>query len=187
MIVKGGSKVELAMKENINKSLEYEVKLAKKGDKKAFISLIKSCEKSLYRVAKGILSKDEDCEDAIQETIIKAYESIINLKKNQYFKTWIIKILINECRKIYNSQKRIVSIDKLKEDGVEDNHGKLEVREAINKLSEELRVPTILFYYEDISVKDISKIMDIPEGTVKSRLSRARSKLQEHLEYRGIV
>ncbi|HCQ89666.1 MAG TPA: hypothetical protein DIU45_07890, partial [Clostridium sp.] len=59
--------------------------------------------------------------------------------------------------------------------------------EAINKLSEELRVPTILFYYEDISVKDISKIMDIPEGTVKSRLSRARSKLQEHLEYRGIV
>jgi len=83
-----------------------EVKKAKKGNKDSFINLINYCEASLYRISSAILKKDEECVDAIQEAILKAYYSIHKLKEPSYFKTWITRILINECYKILNNKKK---------------------------------------------------------------------------------
>lgn len=80
------------------------------GDKDAFTQLIQLISVDLYRVAKARLENIEDINDAIQETILIGYKSIQNLEEPKYFKTWIIKILINECNKIYKQNKKKVSI-----------------------------------------------------------------------------
>lgn len=85
---------------------ELDVRLAKKGNKEAFGRLIECNKVSMYRVAVSMLGSKEDIEDSIQNSIIKAYEGIIKLKKNEYFKTWLIRILINECKRISTKTKK---------------------------------------------------------------------------------
>lgn len=163
------------------------VALAKKGDKDAFILLIQENKTSLYRVAKAMLKHEADIEDAIQVTIIKAYEKIHKLKKDLYFKTWLIRILINQCNEILRANKKVVSMEKLPEQvGMyEDSYMDMDIQSAIHSLKDELKAVTVLFYYEDMTTKEIAKLLKIPEGTVRSRLSNARSLLQKHLKPKG--
>ncbi|MGO5073258.1 sigma factor [Clostridium sporogenes] len=72
-------------------------RLAKKGDKAAFSKLIKIYEKDLYRVSIAMLKNDDDALDGMEDAILKAFKSIKNLREPEYFKTWLIKILINSC------------------------------------------------------------------------------------------
>lgn len=160
-----------------------DIKLAKKGDKAAFVRIIEENKASMYRVAVSILNNEQDVEDAFQNTIIKAYEGIGSLKKNEYFKTWLIRILINECNAILRSNKKIVHVEEF-DDKASNDFSNLELTNAVNSLDEDLRVVTTLFYFEDIPQKDIANILSIPEGTVRSRLSRARNKLYEMLKER---
>ena len=153
---------------------------AKNGDNEAFLELINENKLNIYRVARGILSNEHDIEDAIQNTIIKAYEKINTLKKNEFFRTWLVRILINECNEIIRMNKRVVSINESNhEERYNDCYENIDLTKAINSLSEELRVTTVLFYFEDMSIKDIALILNIPNGTVRSRLSRARKILRE--------
>lgn len=153
---------------------------AKNGDNEAFLVLINENKLNIYRVARGILSNEHDIEDAIQNTIIKAYEKINTLKKNEFFRTWLVRILINECNEIIRRNKRVVSINESNhEERYNDCYENIDLTKAINSLSEELRVTTVLFYFEDMSIKDIASILNIPNGTVRSRLSRARERLRE--------
>ena len=153
---------------------------AKNGDNEAFLVLINENKLNIYRVARGILSNEHDIEDAIQNTIIKAYEKINTLKKNEFFRTWLVRILINECNEIIRRNNRVVSINESNhEERYNDCYENIDLTKAINSLSEELRVTTVLFYFEDMSIKDIASILNIPNGTVRSRLSRARKILRE--------
>ena len=166
------------------------VKKAKKGDGDAFSTLIKKYEIDLYRVAKAMVKKDEDALDCIQETILKAFQSIHKLKKEEYFKTWLIRILINKCKDLIKSRKRTILYADFGEDiPVNSNLESLEINEAMDKLHDKLKVLVILYYFEDMGIKEIAESLDMPEGTVKSRLSRARIQLKEFLDYkeRGIV
>jgi RNA polymerase sigma-70 factor (ECF subfamily) len=176
--------MQLVSKLNGTETLgELDVRLAKQGDKEAFGRLIESNKVSMYRIALSILKNKEDIEDAIQNSIIKAYEGIIYLKKNQYFKTWLIRILINECNGILKINNKIIHMEDMNKDlGVTQDFSSIEIIEIVNCLEEDLKIVITLFYYEDVSQKDIAKILDIPEGTVRSRLSRARSKLNEILK-----
>ena len=85
---------------------------AKKNDKDAFTELILNIEECLYNVARIRLKSEEDINDAIQETEIIAFKSIKKLEHPKYFKTWIIKILINECNKIYRKNTKHFNIFK---------------------------------------------------------------------------
>lgn len=153
---------------------------AKNGDNEAFLELINENKLNIYRVARGILSNEHDIEDAIQNTVIKAYEKINTLKKNEFFRTWLVRILINECNEIIRRNKRVVSINESNhEERYNDCYENIDLTKAINSLSEELRITTVLFYFEDMSIKDIASILNIPNGTVRSRLSRARKILRE--------
>ncbi|GAA0094315.1 RNA polymerase sigma factor [Clostridium perfringens] len=154
----------------------------KKGDKDAFLSLIDENRLSIYRVARGILNNKEDIEDALQNTIIKSYEKIGTLKKDEFFKTWIIRILINECNLILRRNKKTIFLDKLEnEESYSDDYGNIELTSVVNSLSEDLRITTVLYYFEDMSTKEISEMLNIAEGTVRSRLARAREKLRDFI------
>ncbi|WP_246027737.1 sigma-70 family RNA polymerase sigma factor [Lysinibacillus antri] len=164
-------------------NLEHLVIKAIEGDKDAFCQLVKEVEPSLYRIAYSILRSDEDCLDAAQEAIMKAYVSIHTLKHPQYFKTWLIRILIRECTALLKERNKVVALNSdVKEPHatyhMEDN---LELNNAIRNLEADHRVVITLFYLQDLSVKDIAEIIEQPVGTVKSRLSRARNKLKEML------
>ena len=165
------------LKNNDETSL-LNVKLAKK-DKSVFSELIQANLTSMYRVAKGILSSEDDIEDALQTTTLIAFDKIKTLRNDKYFKTWLIRILINECNKLYNrNRKSLKDIKEVKEESYTiDKSINIDLYDAISKLSDELRVATILFYFNDLTYKEISKVLDIPEGTVKSRISRAKDRL----------
>jgi RNA polymerase sigma-70 factor (ECF subfamily) len=160
-----------------------DVKLAQKGNKDAFVRLITAAEKSMYRVARAILKSDNECADAIQESILKAYKSMGGLREPQYFKTWLTKILINECNRILKNNRKIIPIEEYMDQAYTlDAYEKIEIQEAVSSLDDEFRVVVILFYFEDMTIKDIAQMLEIPEGTVKSRLSRARERLSKQLK-----
>jgi RNA polymerase sigma-70 factor (ECF subfamily) len=175
--------VELISTLNSADRSELDVRLAKKGDKEAFGRLIELNKVSMYRIALSMVKNKEDIEDAIQNSIIKAYEGILYLKKDEFFKTWLIRILINECKSILKNNSKLVHIEDVNSDieTIQD-FSNIEITSAINSLEEDLRVVTTLFYFEDIPQKEIAKLLDIPEGTVRSRLSRARSRLYDLLK-----
>ena len=166
----------------LNYKKKSTVAKAKSGDNDAFLALINENRLNVYRVARGILKSEHDIEDAIQNTVIKAYEKINTLKKDEFFKTWLIRILINECNEIIRKNKRLESINNgSNEERYNDTYENIDLINAINGLNEELRITTVLFYFEDMTIKDISAVLKIPEGTVRSRLSRAREKLRERM------
>ncbi|MGH4125457.1 MAG: RNA polymerase sigma factor [Clostridium sp.] len=182
-------KLDMSLTTENEKALINNLKAAKKGDNAAFQLLINENRLSLYRVAKGILKNEEDVADAIQETIINTYCGIKNLRKEEYFKTWLIKILINECNKIWYSKSKVIPMEEVRNEYevYEDSYSNNEVLSTVNLLTEDMRVVILLYYYEDFSIKTISKILNIAQGTVKSRLSRARENLNELLTEGSIV
>lgn len=159
------------------------VKKSKKGNDIAFSTLIKNYEKDLYRVAIAITKNNEDALDCIQETILKAYTNIKNLRQEKYFKTWLIKILINQCNYIVEKNRKSSNcFNENIHNSYMDNSAEIEIKSIINNLEEELKILIILYYYEDMGISDISEILKIPKGTIKSRLSRARGKLKEMID-----
>ncbi|QJA08771.1 sigma-70 family RNA polymerase sigma factor [Romboutsia sp. CE17] len=158
------------------------VRKSKKGNNLAFSTLIKSYEKDLYKVAIAMTKNDDDALDCIQEAILQAYISIKDLRQDEYFKTWLIKILINKCNALLKKNKKILNLDvSIAENDKVEQSDRLELKDSINNLDSNLKIIVILYYYEDMSIKDISESLNIPQGTIKSRLSRARSKLKEML------
>lgn len=157
------------------------VELAKTGNQEAFSKLIEEVKLKLYKTGISILKNDEDTCDAIQETLINAYKSLNTLKNNEYFSTWIMKILINKCYDIIRKNKKIINIDekiKIEQDMYYEMYSQeSELEVVLNKIDKDLKMVTVLYYYDDLSVSEISEVLNIPEGTVKSRLSRARSKI----------
>lgn len=136
----------------------------------------------MYRVAKTLLYSDADCADAIQEAIVKAFTNLHTLKKDSYAKTWLIRIVMNECYAIMRKQKRLVSLeDYRQEEGIwpEDYSG---LYEAVMALPRESRLCVTLYYLEGYSVKETAKILGITESAVKNRLMRARARLRAQLE-----
>ena len=155
----------------------------KEEDKGEFINKINENRLKMYKTAIAILKNEDDANDAIQEALYSAYKNYYNLKEKSYFSTWIIRILINKCYDIINKNKKITYIDdSITQNtmGVEDNYqieGSLEwVLKQINK---DLREIVVLYYYDELSVAEIANIFEIPHGTVKSRLSRAREQIEK--------
>jgi len=160
--------------------LEIDVSLAKKGNKDAFARLIHTYKYSMYRLAKSMVSNQEDAEDIVSESIIRAYMKIHTLKRNDIFKSWLLKIVINESYHFLRKNSKVIPLkeEDLKKQSYEDTYNDDELSKAINTLEDNHRIVTYLFYYEDMSLNDIAKLLDIPVGTVKSRLSRAKEKLK---------
>lgn len=141
----------------------------------------------MFHLAFSVLRREQDCADAVQEAVFKAYAGRDTLKKQAYFKTWIMRILLNECYSLLRRQKRLVPMEEQMLEGqvqlddyVREDY--LDLYKAIDALKEKDRICVLLYYIEDYSVRQIAQIMRMPEGTVKSRLRRARIQLKDMLE-----
>ncbi|MDD3361467.1 MAG: sigma-70 family RNA polymerase sigma factor [Hespellia sp.] len=149
--------------------------------------LILSSEESLYRVAKSLLYNDADCADAIQEMIVKAFSNLHTLKKDQFAKTWIVRILMNECYLIMRKEKKLVSFDALSDTAANIEEDYSDLYQAISKLPRDMRLVVSLYYAEGFSIKEIAAIEDTTESAIKNRLYKARTKLREMLEGKEAV
>ena len=107
----------------------------------------------MYRVAKSILHQDEDCADAIQSAILNAYEKLDTLRNEKFFKTWLTRILINECYKILRSNKEQIPFELyMAEQNREKNSSDL--YEKLMELDEKYRIPFVLFHVEGYSIQE---------------------------------
>ncbi len=153
---------------------------AKKGDPEAFITVIENSKSDMYKIAISILHNDADAADAMSETILTCWSEIGKLKKEKYFKTWLIRILINKCNDIIRQNSRTIYVESYEAiEPVENNQYSNEVNECFDSLSENSRLIMVLYYTQGFKVKEIAKMLNMNENTVKTRLSRARQEFKE--------
>lgn len=159
--------------------MEILVKKAKKHDKEAFQRLMEQHGPSLYKTAKAILKNDDDVADAMQETALTCWEKIDTLKSEKYFKTWLMRILINHCNAIYRLRLKTVSEEIAPEVWSQDeNYSNVEWEDFLNGLDEKYRIVIVLYYVEGFKTKEIAEILQISESTVRGRMVTAREKLE---------
>lgn len=151
-------------------------------DNDTFAGLVRGNMVNMYRLALSILGNESDAEDAVSSAVIKAYERQAQLKKLSSFKPWIMTITANEAKKIYSGRRRETSLEEMGDvfAGKEDEYH--ELWDVVTGLDEIYREVVVLFYYEQFSIKEIGKVLNIPAGTVKSRLSRAKEELRRCLD-----
>ena len=154
------------MKELINK--------ARSGNSDAFVSLIELHKQSLFMVARGYFTERMDVEDAIAETVFTCWQQISKLKKPEFFKTWLIRILINKCNDIKRKQTQTVAIESIEHIPQTDDTSSMEFESLIELVSEKNRIVLVLYYGEGYKLGQIGKMLGLPVSTVTNRLKRGR-------------
>lgn len=166
--------------------IEKLIKKAKRGNQTAFIQCIEPYEAHLYRMAFVYMKNENDAVEVVQETIVKAYEKMNTLKEPAYFKTWLIKIVINTClsklkradKVIHIDEKQLVSLQVLPT----DISLKLTLQNLIEQLSTEEKNVILLHFYQGYTFKETSELLEMPLGTAKSVCYRALKKLRIQIE-----
>ncbi|MDQ1147385.1 RNA polymerase sigma-70 factor (TIGR02954 family) [Bacillus sp. SORGH_AS 510] len=160
------------------------VKKAIKGNKSAFEKLVQQHYERIYRTAYLYVHNEEDALDVVQEATYQAFTSIHSLKNPEYFMTWLTRIVIRCAGQVLKRKSNVVPMS----DEILSNlpgqvnpnmEESLQLLQAIQQLRENYRTVIILFYYYDYSIKTISSVMDIPESTVKTYLSRGKAELKK--------
>lgn len=157
------------------------------GDKEAFSRVIIQNKESMYKTAIVILKNEDDAYDALQDALIKMYRNIQNLQNIETFKFWSRRIIVNCCYDIIKKNKKVIDITTKLTANYEETREDIydcedSLVKTLEKIEPDLRLTATLYYYNDLSTKEIAEILQIPIGTVKSRLARAREKLYEILK-----
>lgn len=172
------------------KDIEAAVKKARKGDDEAFEAIIDYFKEDLYKIAFAYVKNEEEALDIISETIYAAYMNLKKLKKPQFFKTWLTRILINAAAARLRRSSKIIYTDEYEKiDGTDqmrenefDIAKSIDLYNAIDKLSIKYKNIIILKYFEDMTIAQISQCLNYPEGTIKVYLRRALKKLKIQLK-----
>ena len=148
---------------------------------KEFSQRAMNCAERLHRISYLILGREADCEDAVQEALLKAWTHLSTLKNEAYFETWLIRILINESRRIL---KRRLShpTEELPLSLAAPEPPDRALHDALLALDAKFRIPIILHHLEGYGVKEIAAMLSLPESAVKFRLRRGRDLLKLHLK-----
>lgn len=178
------------------------IRRIREGDVSAFEQLFNSHQKRVYNLIYRMVGNEQDAADLTQEAFVRIFSARHRLNSEGAFLAWMRTIATNLCRDHFRKCKRTIKADSLDEpiafDGdeiqkeVEDWSTNPErtfekkelqagVQEALNTLSEEHRAVVVLHHIEGMDVRDIARELGIPEGTVKSRLARARDELKRKL------
>ena len=177
------------------------VERARSGDDGAFTDLVTRYERKIFRLAKHITQNEEDAEDVLQETFLKAYSHLGEFQGNSKFYTWIVRIAVNESLMKLRKRKtdRTVSLDEsidtgeetvvreiaVWEDSPEERYSQEELRgileKAIDSLRPAFRTVFVLRDVEELSTEETAVALDLSVPAVKSRLLRARLQLREKL------
>jgi len=135
-------------------------------------------ERLMFHVSWSMLGREPDCADAVQEALTRAWQRRSSLRNPEKFKPWLMRILVNTCNDILRRQSRQTLLADEELLSQEDTpSAPLSVREAIECLKPEWRTVILLHYLEGCSVSEIAQMLQIPQGTVKSRLLYARKRL----------
>lgn len=157
---------------------------AKSGDLSALEDIFISMKNDLYKIAKTRFVNSEDAEDAVQETIVAVIKHIQRVDSIENFKPWVIKILINKCNTIYRKKKKTyISIDEMTDISEENKSiidNDIDFYLMLNCLDYKEKLIIILFYSQDYTIKQISKVLNMNENTVKTKLSRAKVKIKNN-------
>ena len=157
------------------------IEKVKNKDPDAFDKLMRMQLQKMYRIAISMLQNEEDAADAIQETVLKCWQKIGQVRNDNYFETWLIRILINQCNDILRKKKKIVYVEDIPEIAHEDSYFTNEWKEVLNGLTEKYRVVMELYYVDGFSTKEIAGMLHIRDTTVRSRMARGRKQLEQLL------
>ena len=190
--------IRILFEENImNGTVDYTelINAAKNGDGSAFDELYKLTVKASYCTASLLLSNSCDVEDVLQNAYLKAFQKLPELKKPESFDGWMKAIVENECKNYIKKEKRIYAPivflknrdeerseewdQPIPQEYIEREELREKVSGILDRLSPEVRACIVLFHYDDKSLDEIKDILDIPLGTVKSRLHNGRKEIEK--------
>lgn len=164
------------------------VKALQAGDKEAFDQIYDKYHLILYRSAYLILGNPYDAEDVLQETFVSAYKNIGSLREGTKLKTWLFSILKNAAYRQGKKNKRerpdefiVEKIDQFsREEGKEETLAQRDqIHQALQKLSPKHREALVLYYYNDLTIQEMAQVCGTFQGTIKSRLHKARKELKK--------
>ncbi len=149
----------------------------------AFAQEVRSLTDTAFAVSYLILGHSADCEDAMSAAILRAYENRGKLKKRESFRAWFLQILRHEAYNLLRKQRRLTPVEELPEAPAPegDDAGRLDLQAALDQLTEDQRT-ALLLQQEGYDLAEIGQALDVPVGTVKSRISRAKKTLRAILE-----
>ena len=167
----------------------------REGDALAIEKMVHTYQKDVYRLALSILEDPDEAEDGTQETFLAALRALSSFREGAAFKTWLFSITINVCRSRLRRGKNRSRLQQIlqslfhlrgevehPEKTAMQNQADAELWNAIRTLDEKHRIPIVLRYYHDLPIADIATMLNIPPGTVHSRLNHAREKLRALLK-----
>ena len=157
---------------NMAESIEKLVRRAKKGDQEAFIELMESQKLSMSRIALSILHNEEDAADAIGETVLAAFSQLCTLREPRFFKTWLTRVLIRNCCDLLRGLGEVAAESP-------DYDRAMDVRQSLSQLAENDRLVLTLHYMDGLRIREIASLLDVKEGTVKTRLMRSRQRFKK--------
>ena len=146
-------------------------------NEREFSQRVRCCREKLWRVSYAILRNGADCDDALQEALLRAWRQTGSLRDEKYFETWLTRILINECKRILKqrSGRRQALPEEVKAAEVSNR----ELHDAVLALPVNLRIPLVLHYAEGYSVKEVAEMLQLPVTTVQWRLHSARKQIRD--------
>lgn len=177
------------------------IQLSQQGDRAAFDSLIRKYEARAYQYAYRLTSNQDEASDIVAEAFVRIYKALKNFRGQSSFGTWLYRILTNcyldfrkrEKSRQHESLDAAVQVDggEVQRQYVDESDGPEEiaernaretaVREALGSMPEYQQAMLVMYHVETLSYEEISEALDLPIGTVKSRLNRARLALRDHL------
>lgn len=164
---------------------EQDVINARQGDREAFGRLYQEVALDLYRMALYTLGDPQDAEDAVAETFLEAWKGIRGLRDAASFRQWMLRILSIRCKRrvgVYVRDKGNIDIDDYLEETVPDETGpRAEVRQAMAQLAPDERQMVVLSTLYGYTMREIAEMMELPQGTVSSKLHRTLKKLRRML------
>lgn len=151
-------------------------------DKETFTRLAMGQQRQMYRVALSYTASSADAEDAMQEALLRAWNRRETLRDPALFGTWLIRILINECKTLLRRRRRQMVMEELPQIAADPpDEQALQLRTALFALPEKYRVPLVLNLLEGYTLQETAALLGLPAGTVKTRVARAKKKLEQEV------
>nr|WP_325211426.1 sigma-70 family RNA polymerase sigma factor [uncultured Oscillibacter sp.] len=152
-------------------------------DKASFTAAARRYQNMVYRTALHTLGNPQDADDAVQEVFLRLFRHRGAFESGEHLRRWLLRVTVNYCRDLLKSpwRKRRVSLEALPETPVFDRPREEALYREVMALPEKYRTVLNLFYYEELSVREIGELLEVGDSTVTTRLARARRRLKERL------
>ena len=153
-------------------------------EREKFTNAVEIYQDMVYRTALHFFSSSPDAEDAVQEVFLRLYTYEKPFEAPEHLRRWLLRVTVNVCKDVLKSpwRRRRVSLDALPEQPVFDTEEQGELYQAVMELPEKYRIVLYLFYYEELSSKEIAEMLSVRQTAVTTRLSRGRERLKKRLK-----